>query len=438
MLIDLKIVYPMGEEYNTANSAFDYNNCICTGKYYWCDILDGISTIEEKYKGEFQLIYLDPPFMTGQTFIYKQRVGEQGWKDGDKRYIIEHTAYGDKWRQGKKEFLNLMEEVLRKVYNLLSPQGSLYLHIDYRTSAYLRIMLDEIFGEENFLNEIIWHYKTGGRARKYYSRKHDTILFYSKSPDYYFNLDAIAVPRGKEKRNHMKQEVDEEGRVFWSIKSGGKIYRYYEDSNVYPSDVWDDISHLQQRDPQRTGYDTQKPEPLLDRIIRASSKPGDLVGDFFAGSGTTLAVAHRLGRNFIGVDSSNFSLHVCRKRLLSQMRGNLTVYYGEGKMQKKEPQRIEVLVTKNQGGDFNITLIDYIPQGEKQYKFTKLDWIDYWAVGYMENNLFHAIVWEIRSYSNPSLSGNLVLQDIPKRPLIIHIVDVLGDQAFYQINDISY
>lgn len=434
-MVDLKLVYPMGEQYNAANNAAGYNDSPCIGEYYWCDVLDGISAIEKKFKQKFQLIYLDPPFMTGQNFIYKQRVGEQGWKNGDKQYIIEHTAYGDKWKQGKKEFLNLMEEVLRGVYNLLSPQGSLYLHIDYRTSAYLRIMLDDIFGEENFLNEIIWHYKTGGRTRKYYSRKHDTILFYSKSSDYYFNPDAIGIARGKEKRNHMKQEVDEKGRIFWSIKSAGKIYRYYEDSKVYPSDVWDDISHLQQRDPQRTGYDTQKPEALLERIIKASSKPGDLVGDFFAGSGTTLAVAHRLGRDFVGLDNSNFSLHVCRKRLLSKIKGNLAIYYGNDKTQKKEPQKIEVLVAKNSGGGLQITLIDYIPQGDKSYKFTKIDWIDYWAVGYMENNSFHAIAWEMRDYFNPSLSGSLVLKYNPKRQLVIHVVDILGNQFFYQLNN---
>ena len=433
-MVDLKVVYPVGEQYKAPSAASDCDSSICTGQFYWGDVLDGISAIEEKYKGQFQLIYLDPPFMTGQTFAFKQRVGEKGWKDGDKGYIIEHTAYGDTWKRGRKEFLSLMEKVLRGVYNLLSPEGSLYLHIDYRTSAYLRIMLDNIFGEENFLNEIIWHYKTGGRARKYYSRKHDNILFYSKSSDYYFNPDAIGVARGRAKRNHMKQEVDEEGRIFWSIKSGGKIYRYYEDSKIYPSDVWDDISHLQQRDPQRTGYDTQKPEALLERIIKASSKPGDLVGDFFAGSGTTLAVAHRLGRDFIGIDNSIFSLHICRKRLLSQINSDLTVRYGDEKKQKKEPQKIEVLVTENPTGGLNVSLIDYIPQGEDPYQFTKLDWIDYWSVGYIENNLFHAAAWEIRNYSNPSLSGNLVLQEISNRQPAVHIVDVLGNQVFYRIS----
>ena len=107
----------------------------------------------------------------------------------------------------------------------------------------------------------------------------------------------------------MKQGVDQDGRIFWSIRSGGKEYRYFEDSKVYPSDVWSDISHLHQRDPERRGYDTQKPEALLERIILASSRPGDLAADFFAGSGTTLAVA-KLGRNWIGIDNGVFSAYL--------------------------------------------------------------------------------------------------------------------------------
>ncbi|MFS8541639.1 MAG: hypothetical protein LOD89_06070, partial [Tissierellales bacterium] len=121
-------------------------------------------------------------------------------------------------------------------------------------------------------------------------------------------------------------------------------------------------------------------------------------------------------------------------RLLSQIKGDLTVRYGDEKKQKKEPQKIEVLVTENPTGGLNVSLIDYIPQGEDPYQFTKLDWIDYWAVGYIENNLFHAAAWEIRNYSNPSLSGNLVLQEISNRQPAVHIVDVLGNQVFYRIS----
>jgi site-specific DNA-methyltransferase (adenine-specific)/adenine-specific DNA-methyltransferase len=315
-LVRLRQIRVKGEEYSAGSCEYDLKHVI--GRFYWCDVLKVLPLLLEQYEGKIQLVYMDPPFVTGQLFCFRQPVGVEGWR-GNRRYIITHTAYDDMWKPGRDAFLAMMREVLSSVYRLLSPEGSLYLHIDYRTSAYMRIMLDEIFGEENFLNEIIWHYKSGGRAKKHFSRKHDTILFYRKSPQHYFDIESVGIPRGKDKRNHMKQQVDEDGRIFWSIRSGGKEYRYYEDSKIYPSDVWDDISHLHQKDPERTGYDTQKPEALLERIVKASSRPGDLVADLFAGSGTTLAVAQRLGRRWIGVDDSIFSLHTCRRRLVRQL-----------------------------------------------------------------------------------------------------------------------
>ena len=129
----------------------------------------------------------------------------------------------------------------------------------------------------------------------------------------FFDPEAVGKPRGPLKRNNMKRQKDKDGRIFWSIRSGGKEYRYYEDSIIIPSDVWDDISHLQQKDPERTGYDTQKPESLLERMVLSTTRQGDWVGDFFAGSGTTLAVAQKNGRKWLAVDKSVFSMYVSRK-----------------------------------------------------------------------------------------------------------------------------
>ena len=183
-------------------------------------------------------------------------------------------------------------------------------------NPYLRLMLDEIFGQTNFMNEIIWAYKSGGRSTRHFSRKHDTILFYRKSKAVYFNIHAVGVPRGPEKRNNMKRSIDELGRVYFSIRSGGKTYTYYEDTPIFPSDVWDDVEHLHQRDPERTGFGTQKPEALLRRILLASSRPGDLVCDLFSGSGTTAAVAAKLGRRFLVADASPVAMQLLRARQL--------------------------------------------------------------------------------------------------------------------------
>ena len=261
-----------------------------------------------EFAGKVQLIYLDPPFGTGEVF--QMQLG------ASKRNSLRLLAYEDNLCQ--EDYLAMMRNVLCGCYKLLTPTGSLYLHVDYRMSAYLKLMLDDIFGQQNFVNEIIWMYRSGGRSKKHYSRKHDTILFYRKGKDHYFNIEAIGMPRGPERRNHMKRHIDEQGRVCFTIRSGGKTYTYYEDTPIYPSDVWTDIEHLHQRDPERIGYATQKPEALLKRIILASSQPGDLVADFFSGSGTTAAVASKNKRRFLAGDCSAISMYLLRQRLLQQ------------------------------------------------------------------------------------------------------------------------
>ena len=248
------------------------------GRFLLARAEEALDPLLAAYEGQVQLIYLDPPFGTGDTFHLQLGRGKKRLK---------FPVFTDRMEEG--HYLEWMRAVLEGCHRLLSPAGSLYLHIDYRMSAKLRLMLDDIFGKSNFMNEIIWCYKSGGRSTRHYPRKHDTILFYRKSAKVYFHIDAVGSPRGPGRRNHMKRFVDENGRICFSIRSGGKLYTYYEDTPVYPTDVWTDIEHLQQRDRERVGYGTQKPEALLRRILLASSRPGDLVMDLFSGSGTTAA-----------------------------------------------------------------------------------------------------------------------------------------------------
>ena len=272
-----------------------------------------LPSLIKAYRGQVQLIYLDPPFGTGDTFRLKLPHGKKQ---------LSLPAYADDLPE--EAYLAWMRTILTGCKELLSPTGCLYLHIDHRMSAQLRLMLDEIFGKRNFMNEIIWSYKTGGRSTRYYPRKHDNILFYRKSGKVYFDITAVGKPRGAARRNHMKRFVDDQGRVCFSIRSGGKVYTYYEDTPIYPTDVWTDIEHLQQKDKERVGYGTQKPEALLRRILLASSKEGDLVMDLFSGSGTTAAVAGKLRRKFVAVDASPFALYALRSRLL-KTRGKQTL-----------------------------------------------------------------------------------------------------------------
>lgn len=259
-----------------------------------------------EFAGKVNLIYIDPPFMTGRDF-----------KNG------EQLAYSDKWGNNLEMYLQWLYETLALLYRLLAPTGSLYLHLDWRVTHYAKVLLDEIFGFNvntegpGFKNEIIWHYRSGGRASRRYARKHDTILFYTKSARYCFHPERISERRGAGKRNHMRKEVDSNGRVNWTISSHGRTYSYGEDSFMTPSDVWSDISHLHQKDPERKGYATQKPTALVERIILASSEEGDLVFDCFCGSGVTPLTAQQLGRRWIACDSSELAIATTRGRLAS-------------------------------------------------------------------------------------------------------------------------
>lgn len=296
-----------------------------TNKLIWGDnklilssLANGPMREEIEKEGGLKLIYIDPPFAVGADFGFEIEIG--GEKAEKKQSIIEEIAYRDTWGKGISSYLSMMYERLKLMHSLLAEDGSLYLQADYRVINYLRILLDDIFGISQFKNEIIWHYQSGGRQENIFSRKHDNILFYAKSSNWIFNSNDIGEERGAIKRNNMKKNVDEDGRVYWTIKSAGKIYKYYEDEKLTPPDVWTDISHLQQKDPERIGYPTQKPEALLERIIKASSNEGDLIADFFCGSGTTAAVAEKLGRKWIAADLGRFAIHTTRKRLIGVQR----------------------------------------------------------------------------------------------------------------------
>jgi site-specific DNA-methyltransferase (adenine-specific) len=259
-----------------------------------------------EFRGAINLIYIDPPFMTGRTFYHS---------DGTR------IAYRDIWQSRLDGYLQWLYETLIILHALLASNGSLYLHLDWRTAHYARVLLDEVFATgvddegAGFKNEIIWHYQSGGRARRYYARKHDTIFLYTKSAQYCFHPERVGEKRGTQRRNHMRREIDADGHVTWTIRSAGRVYTYDENSLLTLSDVWSDIHHLHQKDPERSGYATQKPEALLERIILASSEEHDLILDCFCGSGVTPLVAERLRRRWLAVDQSDLAIATTIERL---------------------------------------------------------------------------------------------------------------------------
>lgn len=294
---------------------------------------------EIEKQGGIKLIYIDPPFDVGADFSMDIEIGEDTFTKQPS--VLEELAYRDTWGKGADSFIAMIYERLSLMRDLLAEDGSIYVHCDWRVSGYVRLVMDEVFGKggsndkPGFRNEIIWHYQSGGRQENAYSKKHDTIFWYSRSNNWIFDSDSVGILRGEQKRNNMKRGIDPDGRQYWSIKSAGKIYKYYDDEKITPADVWTDISHIQQKDPQRVGYPTQKPLALIERIIKGASRENDIVADFFAGSGTTLAVAEKLGRKWIGSDLGKFSIHTTCKRMIGVQR--------ELKKQNKPWRAFEIL-----------------------------------------------------------------------------------------------
>lgn len=209
---------------------------------------------------------------------------------------------------------------INEIHRVLKPTGSFYLHCDPTASHYLKLVLDSIFCSQGgeFQNEIIWCYSHGGKGKTHYARKHDVIFWFSKSKEYIFNGNDIGIERdtgSKSKGGRLGK--DENGRPYQDklVKKTGKIYRYYLDTGKIPEDWWVDINSLQAGVAERLGYPTQKPEALLERIIKASSNKGDTVLDAFCGCGTTISVAQRLNRKWIGIDITYQSISVILKRL---------------------------------------------------------------------------------------------------------------------------
>lgn len=265
---------------------------------------DNLKALSHIPDGAVDLIYADPPFFTNR--IHKGR---------------QSLSFPDAW-ESLDAYLAWLRPRLENFRRILSSQGSLYLHLDYRAVHYAKVELDRIFGPKNFRNEIIWKYQMAGRSRRHFARKHDTLLFYSRSPRYYFDPRAVREPYTPHAHDRRGQNYggrmgyDEEGRPFVEKWGTGRkrLYRYYLDEGKLASDVWE-IEMVHPSSAERTGYPTQKPLALLDRMIRASCPEGGTLADFFLGSGTSLIAAIQAKRRFLGGDASPQAIALAVERL---------------------------------------------------------------------------------------------------------------------------
>ncbi len=348
-----------------------------TNKLIWGDnklilssLKNGPLRKEIEEQGGLKLIYIDPPFDVGADFSMDIEIGDERFTKQPS--VIEEVAFRDTWGNGADSFIAMIYERLLVMRDLLADSGSIFVHCDTRVNSYIRLVLDEIFGDQNFHNEIIWQRSSSGKTiSKNLSRDTDTILWYSKSDEYIINpvyqpLSDTTVSmynmddkdgRGKYRLYPLQKTgspgpettydyVDNNGKTWkcprkgWRMKFE-KLKKLENDARLYLSgntlaekaywnerdnegrlanNLWNDISNLQGSTPEILGYPTQKPEKLLERIIQMSSNPNDLIAGFFCGSGTSLAVAEKTGRKWIGSDLGRFSTHTSRKRMIGVQR----------------------------------------------------------------------------------------------------------------------
>jgi DNA modification methylase len=257
------------------------------------DALDELASLGD---GGLDAIYIDPPFGTG---------------------VVRHGrghAYADR-ADDPDAFVAWLSPYLEHSRRALRQTGSVFVHLDYRAVHYVKVALDRLFGRDQFVNEIVWCYAVGGKGRRGFGRKHDSILWYARGAGWAFYPDAVRVPRRGGSHMRVVDGVQEK-----TDRKTGRIYRYPVAAGKVPEDWWTDIETLNHSDGERTGWPSQKPERLVERILQAVTVPGNRVADWFAGSGTTAAVAQRLGRGFTTVDQEPAAVEVCRVRLTAQGR----------------------------------------------------------------------------------------------------------------------
>ena len=265
-----------------------------------------LHSLKARFMGEIDLIYIDPPYNTeNDSFKYNDRFTHSTW-------------------------LTFMKNRLEVAKELLSETGAIAINIDQNESHYLKVLCDHIFGRSNFINEIVWAYGTGGNYANSFSKKHDNIFLYAKNKDFFaFQKAEATIARDVceacdsiiEKRNNLKKHIDEDGRVYRTIKSNGKIYKYYDDEPIPLSDVWF-LGQMQQQDPERVGFNSQKPERLLERLIKSTTKENGLVLDFHIGTGTTASAAHKMNRRYIGIEQMDYINTLVIPRLCNVIDGD--------------------------------------------------------------------------------------------------------------------
>lgn len=420
---------------NFLDSLFEYQEkhvynegTSCSEEIYQCELALGDNIkymqylLNKGYEGSFKLIYIDPPFFTKAKYNATVNVVDSSGKSQK----IHHLAYDDRFERNLEFYIENMSSRLYAMKDLLADDGLIWVHLDWHSSHYIKIVMDEIFGEENFINEIVWSYKSGGSAKKHFSRKHDSILVYSKSKNYTMDIPC------EKSYNRGYKPYNFKGVEEFQDETGWFTY-------VNMKDVWN-IDMVGRTSKERTGYATQKPLELMKRIIESSSKEGDLVGDFFSGSGSFIEEAQRLGRKWIACDNEELATSMAKKRL-DLIESNYLY-----KTETKQPLRLDrVMLRKKQVVElddnkklFEYEIVAFDPEIEIGYiqlndrKFVEnalvgnsLQFIDYVMIDPDFHEEFSCEIVSEKDFDS--------IKFISRGNAAVIVVDVLGKEYFVRL-----
>ncbi len=434
----------------------------------WGENKSILGSLISKFLNKIDLIYIDPPYATGGNFESKIFIGENNTFENKK-------AYSDIWEGGIDEFIDFLYDRLLLMKNLLSENGSIYVHLDWHVSHYIKVILDEIFGKENFRNEIIWAYPAASaKTRKFFIRSFDSILFYTKSNEYTFNDDPGIYMEYSDRVKFALKE-DDKGMFYYrgGSHNGKKLSQkvYVTNKGIFPRDVWTDIPYIRANTFEYQAFSTQKPERLLKRIILASSNKGDIIADFFCGTGTSLVVAEKLGRRWIGSDIGKQAINISRKRIIDVWNSNDLIDWNKKYERRSQPFKImrnnkytqeintykDFLVENIQKKDIfsliqdikfvvkisekdskvTVDLVDYIvpnlsfiKDSIKNSIKSFSDWIDSWAIDFNHREHSFATAWiSYRTLKDRKLHLTSVpynYEEKGKHKISIKVNDILG------------
>lgn len=392
---------------------------------------DALSLSFDIYYGKIQCIYLDPPSISDKSPVLRMPIGKKGWEMGG--FYLDQPAYENYKINSQENYAGFLRSILKLSYKLLSDSGSLFFHIDNGFSYQARQIVDEVFGTDNFVNEIIWYYKSGGSAKRFFGRRHETILYYSKNfKKRYFNISSVPSGKKRDSKNHLKRHTDFTGKSYRTLKSGEKKYIYYDDAPTYPSDVWDDISQITARSREYTGFESQKPEALIERIILSTTKEGDYFADLMCGSGSSLVAASNNKRQFIGADISPHAISVSRKRLYEHRVKVLAPLMQDSAM-------LDASVLPGIGF-YDVSLNSYTVSADDTMRITDaygnislapLDLVDQWYAGLIRNKVFYSFAASVRTKEEPRLLRKLQVP-LLKGEVAIMVIDIFGRRSLWK------